>query len=526
LAVAATGEYTIFHGGTVAAALSAIITAINRVNEIYTRDLAVKLELIGNNTEIIFTDPTTDPYTNDDGLAMLDQNQTTLDNKIGTANYDMGHVFSTLGGGIAGVGSTCQTGFKAKGVTGRPDPVDDVFYIDLVAHEMGHQLSAAHSFNGITDNCGGANRNQDSAVEPGSGSSIMSYAGICGAENLQSNSDATFHAKSIQQIVSFTNSAGSCGVLDSTFNSAPDVNAGTDRAIPLCTPFVLSGTANDPDVGDSLSYQWDEMDIGAATDATTFGTDLGSNPLFRSYTPKQIPERVFPRMSAVANGTTYKGEVLPAFSRTMNFRLTVRDGNGGVGEDDVRVSVDSSLGPFRVDGGTLNSSNSFLAGSQQTIEWSAGNAETTCPRVSISLLAFNSTGTTYCDASNNPALDLGSDFSNTGSATITVPDLDIAKGRVKVACADNIYFSLSAADIRVNGTTGVSTDCKSADRIQSDGLGDLVDACRSQIGDLPPEDTVEDSGGGGGALLFLPLLLGLGAAGRAWDQARTRRGHA
>jgi len=509
MAVAATGEYTAFNGGTVASALAAIVTAINRVNEVYGRDLAIQFVLVSNNDTIIYTNATTDPYTNDDGVAMLSENQTNLDNVIGPANYDVGHVFSTGGGGIAVVGCGCLAGAKAKGVTGRPDPVGDIFYIDLVAHELGHQLDAVHSFNGTTDNCVPPNRVAASAVEPGSGSTIMAYAGLCGAENLQATSDATFHGKSIAEILTYTtspNAGATCGQVVVSSNTAPSVSAGSDYTLPFCTPFaVRAESATDPD-GDTLTFQWDEMDAGDATDATTFGTDLGNNALFRSYLPKSTSERVLPRLSALVNGTSYKGEALPAAARSLNFRLTARDGRGGVNEDDILLTVVGNQGPFRITGGVMNSVGSFIPGQRQSIEWSPANTQTSCPLVNISLLAFDSSRRNYCDSATDSRLNLGN-FDNTGFASVLIPDLAISKARVKVACANNIYFSVSSADIEILGSGVVAADCKSANYLSvDDGTGDLVAACLNQTPTPPPDD----GGGGGGAFSWLMLLLGSG----------------
>jgi hypothetical protein len=271
--------------------------------------------------------------------------------------------------------------------------------------------------------------------------------------------------------------------------------------------------------GDPLSFQWDEMDAGEATDANSFGTDLGTNALFRSYLPKSLSERVLPRISALLNGTGYKGEALPAAARILNFRLTVRDGRGGVNEDDIQVVVDGSQGPFRITGGVLNSAGSFLPGQRQTIEWSSANTQATCPVVNVSLLTFDAGARNYCDSTNDTRLNLGN-FENTGAASVLIPDLAIAKGRVKLACASNIYFSLSAADLEIMGSGVVGTNCKSADYLPADeATGDLVAACLNQVPESLP---VDDDDGGGGGLSWLTLLL-VAILGRGFiDSPRSR----
>lgn len=516
LAVAATGEYTAYFGGNKSETLAQIVTAINRVNQIYGRDLAVQFQLVGNNDRIIYTNAGSDPYSHSPNAipTMLNENQENLDFTLGADNYDIGHLFGVLGGGLASVGSACQS-FKAQAYTGTSKPDSDVFYIDFVAHELGHQLNANHSFNGTSANCAGINRVGISAVEPGSGSTIMSYAGICGDENLQLNSDATFHAISIQEMRSFIDAGEGrlCGTLVNSGNNAPTVDAGASGddvvyTIPSGTPFRVTGQASDLD-GDSLSYQWDEMDVGGdtgATDATTIGTDLPgeSNPLFRSYLPKTTPERYFPRLSTVISDNYEIGETLPDSNRQLNLRLTVRDGESGVASDDLEITVNSDSGSFEISGGSINGGGSFSSGSTQSLNWSTAGTELNCPEVEISLLSLNETDppTSYCEYRDEgmEQLSLGS-FANSGSALFELPDITLTRGRMMLACADGLFFDLTDRAFNVDGgTLNIADDCKSLDGDNLEHGTVFTDADSA---------TKFDSPGGGGLVWLLNLLMGV-----------------
>ena len=187
------------------------------------------------------------------------QLQSTLTSVIGEANYDIGHLFGASGcGGNAGcIGCICVNGSKGSGITSPADniPSGDNFDIDYVAHEMGHQFGGNHTFS-MNNESTGAN------MEPGSGSTIMGYAGIT-SQDIQAHSDALFHAISIQQITNNVKSK-TCSVNTPTGNSIPTASASSDYTIPKSTPFMLTGTASDAN-GDALTHIWEEMDVASTS---------------------------------------------------------------------------------------------------------------------------------------------------------------------------------------------------------------------------------------------------------------------
>jgi hypothetical protein len=442
LALAATGEYTAFHGGTKALALAAMTTTINRVNGIFEKDVAVRMVLVANTDLLIYTDGATDPYTNNSGSAMLPQNQTNTDLLIGPANYDVGHVFSTGGGGLATVGSPCDATVKARGVTGRSAPVGDTFDVDFVAHELGHQFGANHSYNGTTTGC--STRHAATAFEPGSGSTIMGYAGLCGAENLQPNSDPYFHAGSLDEMIAYIHGEGyECSVDTNLTNSIPTVDAGPDVTIPAFTPFVLSAIGEDAD-NDPLVYTWEQIDLGAAAPPNY---DDGTRPIFRSFVGGD-PSRFFPRYADVVANTPVFGEAIPITSRTLTFRVTVRDnkaGGGGINSDTRTVTTTTAFGVFGLT--APNTALTWAAGSQQTITWDVAGtylAPISCTNVEIRLST---------NGGNTFQTLLVAASPNVGSRSIIVPNLGTTQARVKIACNANLFYDLSAVDFTITAGT-------------------------------------------------------------------------
>lgn len=439
LAVAATAEYTQAYGsGTVAGTLAAITTTINLVDGIYERELAIRMVLIANEDSIIFTDTNTDGYTSDAVSSMISQNQTKLDAVIGPANYDIGHVFDgriTPGffswQGIGSIASVCRSSFKGRGVSimRSLQPFSLYAYYN-VAHEMGHQFGATHTFNATTGTCG-PERSPSTAYEPATGTTIMGYRLACGAEDLNST-DTYFHLASLEQITNYTTiGSGNCASSQATGNNIPTVDAGANYNIPSQTPFQLTATASDPD-GDNLTYSWEEFDVGNPSPPST---DDGTRPIFRSFNPTPDPSRTFPRLLDVLSGIATFGESLPTTTRTMNFKVTVRDNrsNGGaVNSDDMQLNVSSAAGPF-----TVNKPSSWNTSSSQTVTWNVANtnnAPVSCTNVKISLSVDG--GLTY-------PITLANSTPNDGSETITVPGTPFPEGRVKVEAVGNVFFNIS-----------------------------------------------------------------------------------
>jgi len=439
LATAATGEYTAFFGGTVAAGQAAIVTAINRVTGVYERDLAVRLTLVANNSSLVYTNSATDPYTNGDGGVMLGQNQTTITNIIGSANYDIGHVFSTGGGGVAGLAVVCNSANKARGVTGQPAPTGDPFWIDFVAHEMGHQFAGNHCFNSQV--CAG-NRNGATAFEPGSASTIMGYAGICGTDDLQPNSDAYFHSISYEEIRAFVGGGGSaCGTLTNTNNSIPTVAGPGNFTIPSRTPFSLPATGSDAN-GDTLTYCWEERALGAVAALTA--PDDGNIPLVRSINPSTSPTRFVPPLINVLNNTIDPEQRLPQLSRSWLWRCTIRDnraGGGGANQADSTLNVVGAAGPFTVT--APSGSTSWSAQSLRTISWNVAGTSANginCANVAIELST---------DGGNTFPVTIAASVPNTGSASVTIPNNQTNNGRIRVRGVGNIFYNISQGTLTV-----------------------------------------------------------------------------
>lgn len=359
LAMTVNGEYTIYHGGTVAGALTAINATLTRCNGVFENDFALHL-ILQDFPTLIYTNPATDPYSTSLSSWNLAA-QKAITAEAGEANYDIGHMFgATGGGGNAGcIGCVCvspplnasgiPTGNgKGSGITSPADgiPEGDNFDIDYVAHEMGHQLGANHTFSMSLEGTG-------QNVEPGSGSTIMGYAGITGATDLQPHSDPYFHINSIIQVQNNLISK-TCDIETPIDNLPPVVVAMPDLTIPKSTAFVLTAQATDPE-GDPINFCWEQTDSATSTTSTS---NLGNNtngPIFRSWNPTTSPTRYFPKLSTVLAGnlkSTTDWEAVSTVARTTNFKVTVRDNNADKTKQQTQYGTQKvtvgAAGPFKV----------------------------------------------------------------------------------------------------------------------------------------------------------------------------------
>ncbi len=481
LALACTKQYGTFHVNAAglaitaplaqrkAAVLAAMVVTVNRINSVYERDHSITLVLINNNTSIINVNLTAaeiaagvpNPNLDDQNLApgftLLNQNQAYIDNIIGFANYDFGHISSTGGGGVARNG-VC-TAIKAEGVTGLPNPVGDAYDIDFVAHEMGHQLGGSHTFNGEGGNCDANTRVAASAYEPGSGSTLMAYAGICSPVDVQQNSDDYFHARSMTQINNDINGtgnnglAGNCAASQPNGNTAPVITAMTPISIPKGTAFVLTGVATDVDnpSGDQLTYCWEQYNASGVSELPNATKTTGPN--YRSFSPTTSPTRYFPAFSSVlANNLVTTWEATPNVARSLSFALTVRDNGGPLGGQTKRsnnkvVNV-VNVGPFKVT-------------SQEAIE---GWAQNSSQMVTWDVAGTTANGINTANVNIKISTDGGATFSmllantpNDGSEMVTAPNVVSQTCRIMIEAVGNIYYALNKTNFYIGYS--VSNNC-------------------------------------------------------------------
>lgn len=454
LAVSCTGEFSVDHGGTVASTLAALLDYTNQINIAFERDIALRLQLFADQEKLIFTDPGGDPFFGQTVQEFAAQNNNVIKTYVGFTNFDIGHVYARyISGTAAGVaGGLACTNDKAAGCsadngTGRYSQR----FVDVIGQELGHQFTGGHTWNRCEETGG---RSARGAFEPGSGTTIMSYGGVCGSDNVTNGTDTYYHTGSIDEISAFNAQTGpTCGSWIETTNNIPVVELPyTDGFyIPISTPFELNGSANDPDPGDNakLSYCWEQMDLGPICPITA---PQGSAPLYRSFPPTTKSNRSFPQMLNVLSGfNTTRVEHTPTYTRDLTFRLTARDNRlngGGVGYKEVAFQAFEGAGPFAVS--VPNASNvKWVEGDYVKIEWSVNNTNkppVQCEKVNI-LLSTNA---------GNAYTTLLADTPNDGLEYVKVPDLPAAiytAARIRINAANNIFFDVNDRNFRIEASS-------------------------------------------------------------------------
>ncbi|MDN3678257.1 zinc-dependent metalloprotease family protein [Flavobacterium paronense] len=442
LALSCTGEYAVYHGGTVAGALAAMNATMTRCNGVYEKDLAVKLLIIANDDLVIYTDAASDPYSDAANMANWNAElQANLTSVITEANYDIGHLFGASGGGgNAGcVGCVCVNGSKGSGITSPANdiPEGDTFDIDYVAHEMGHQMGGNHTFTHTTEN-------NTVNVEPGSGSTIMAYAGIGGGgTDMQMHSDDYYHYKSILQIQTNLGTK-TCPVSTSIAltNPKPVVTvSGAAYTIPVSTAFKLSGTGTGT-IGEVLTYCWEQNnDATAVGGTTTFPSSTKTDgPNFRSRPPSASSVRYFPQFSDVLAGyLVTKWETVSSVARSLAFAFTVRDnvlGGGQTNSAATTVTVVDAGGAFAITNPST-ANTLWTPGTTQTITWNvAGTTGSGINTANVNILLSTDGGATF------PTV-LAASTANDGSETIMLPSVAAPTCRILIEAIGNVFYAVS-----------------------------------------------------------------------------------
>ncbi|WEK68370.1 MAG: M12 family metallo-peptidase [Candidatus Chryseobacterium colombiense] len=462
LVMSVTGEYTTYFGGTVAGALTAINATMTRVNGVFEKDFALHL-ILQSYPGVIYTDATTDPYSPSSSMGNWNTElMNTLHNNVGDANFDIGHLFGASGGGgnagcigcvcnnTLSVGGGAFASYKGSGYTSPADgvPQGDNFDIDYVAHEMGHQLGANHTFSHSIEGTG-------VNVEPGSGSTIMGYAGITGTStDVQAHSDAYFHKASIGQVqTNLSLSNKTCDTETSVTNNPPTIASLPSYTIPNKTAFVLTASATDPE-NDPMTYTWEEVDSGSTSAQTINKTNLGTTTYgasFRSFTPTTSPTRYFPKFPSVLAGVLDNSlntwESTSQVARTSNFAVTVRDNNANATQQQTNFAQQSitvgSDGPFQITSGYVFSNTST------NLTWDVVNtsaAPYNVANVKIDYSTDNGVSWTVLAASTP----------NNGTATIVALPASL-NGQlivVRISAIGNVFYALKKITVSTQASCG------------------------------------------------------------------------
>lgn len=453
LALGCTGEWGILRG-TREKALAEMVAFVDRANVYFENEISARLIIIDSNENCINLDGNLDPYNNSrEGLSLVGQNTAVLNQRVGYNNYDIGHMFSICYdvGGVA-AGTLCSQA-KGAGVTCHNSTSISSGIVLVFVHEVGHQMSASHTFN----NCPGQEGQTPSGTgyEPGSGSTIMAYPGACGSSNLGVPRDDYYHAGTLDQILFFTARPGAeaydCAETIDFGNIKPEIvlNYPEGLYIPQITPFYLTGKATDAN-GDKMTYNWDQMD---AQGSSPLGMPAGNAPIFRSLKPGKSTTRFFPNTNRILNWEFNNVlELMPTYGRDLTFRFVVRDnhpmGSAAVWEE-VKFKVAPNSGPFEIT--YPNEPLKLKIGDKVDVTWDVSNtdiAPVNCKYVDIFFALENDLN---FDGPN--MIPAAIQVPNDGYEAVIVPNIESGRARIIIKASDNIFFTVSKANSRIDAPT-------------------------------------------------------------------------
>ena len=473
VAIICTGEFYLNNGNTDSAVRIVIVNTLNAISAIFSFEMSIRLSTTGT-LIYMYNDPSTDPFIPDQagGTNRPDQAGAAVAARFTpNSRYDIGHVFHQHkdgdgwgNGGIAQLESVCSNSgtfpAKGRGWSGAYTNVGNG-WINLATHEFGHQFGANHTFNGIGGSCTDAIAEHNS-YEIGSGTTIMSYNGICDPDQNIPSSDAAdnyFHIKSLEEMYDFVynRSGGPCGNPSNSTNALPSVVAndcGAVYRIPKNTPFYLEAKGSFTD-SDSHTYCWEEIDEDGPNSTSTQGwigavaASSTKAPLFRSYPPSTVPYRYFPTLTDLAKNIVNPFDVLPNTARELNFNVSMRDNvssGGAVANDDIKITVENS-GPFVVTrpiGG-----ETLVAGMSENFTWNTNGSNGLCSKIRIKLSMDEGKSYSLVLAEN---VDYAS-----GSYNLTLPATISASNtaRIMLECMDYScfkIFNVSRSNFTINST--------------------------------------------------------------------------
>ena len=461
LAITATGEFSKNHGGTKASVLGYLVQLANRCTKKFSDEFAIRFELIAQNDTLIFTDAAKDPFLQGTlGKSILSISNSVIKTRVGSGSYDIGHTVAgscSDVGGVANSGVICNIDSKGSGMSGDQGGSADQFSVTIMCHEMGHQFSASHTMSACGNGTDQSQVASSSAIEPGSGTTIMSYDGSCSSDNVTGNywhnAGSVYSVGTLEQVMDFSRTQGgnTCPVRTVTTNHIPTVNIPLPDGfyIPIGTPFEMSAVGVDTD-NEPISYSWEQADEGMYVPLGTTKT-LYANT-FRVFDPVSTPTRIFPKLSDILGNKISKTELYPDTTRGYTFRCTVRDNNitgGGTVWDEVKFKSTHTAGPFLMK--YPNTASDTLSSSEySTIKWDVANTDKALVNAqNVDILLSTDAGLTF------PTILL-KNTPNDGSEGVIIPStVATSTARIKIKPNDNIFFTISKKDFAVKASTKI-----------------------------------------------------------------------